>query len=81
MGLKSFNRTGQENTTTEVLRPTVTPAARRRDLLLILVVIGGVLVLGWVAFLRSGLSLIPAENISHGLGDAKTGGGNPDTSD
>lgn len=60
MGLKAFNRTGREDTTTEVLRPRRDPNAVRRNGVLIAVVVAAVCVLFYMAFQRSGLSLIPS---------------------
>lgn len=79
MGLKSFNRTGQENTTTEVLRPTVRPETRRRNALLIAIVLVAVCIMAAMAQQRSQLPFIPSSEDSHGLADhAQTG--NTDTS-
>jgi hypothetical protein len=57
LGLKAFNRTGREDTTTEVLRPKTDPAVARRNMGLIALVIVAFLCASYFVFLRSGLDL------------------------
>ena len=78
MGLRSFNRTGQENTTTEVLRRASTPADRRRNALLIVVALVAIVIMGALAYQRSGLSFIPSADSGEGIGRGHTGADNPD---
>jgi hypothetical protein len=59
MGLKAFNQTGREDTTHEVLRPKVDPSVRRRNAMLVVAVIAAAAIATFVAYQRSGLSLIP----------------------
>ena len=61
-GFKAFNNTGRDDTTTQVLRPQRSPQETRNRMALIAVVVLGVLLLGFVAYQRSGLSLIPSSN-------------------
>jgi hypothetical protein len=59
LGLKAFNQTGREDTTHEVLRPKVDPGVRRRNAMLVAAVIAAAAIATFVAYQRSGLSLIP----------------------
>ena len=56
IGMRGFNRTGREETTTQVLRPQRDPALLRRNMALIAVAVVAFLVVGYMAFERSGLS-------------------------
>jgi hypothetical protein len=56
IGMRGFNRTGREETTTQVLRPQQDPALVRRNVALIAVAVVAFVVGGYLAFERSGLS-------------------------
>ena len=62
MGLKAFNQVGQEEGTTEILRPKVSAAVRQQAIVLIAIVVVLIGVVGFMAFQRSGLPLIPKED-------------------
>jgi hypothetical protein len=65
-GFKGFNAVGREDIAAEVLRPQVDRAARQRAILLIGVVLVLLLVVGYIAYTRSHLSLTPTnENGPH----------------
>jgi hypothetical protein len=70
LGLKAFNQTGREDTTHEVLRPKVEPGVRRRNAMLVAAVVAAAAIATYVAYQRSGLSIIPQvdENSSHSIG-------------
>ena len=51
-----FNQTGREESAREVLKPQVDPNVRRRNAVIIALVIVGVVVIGVLSFARSGLS-------------------------
>lgn len=55
LGLRSFNQTGREDTTTEVLRPKTDPTVARRNMGLIAIVVVAFLISSYFVFLRSGL--------------------------
>lgn len=57
LGLKAFNKTGREDTTTEIIKPQADPKVQQRNLLLIAVVIVAFVVAGYITFERSGLNL------------------------
>jgi hypothetical protein len=61
-GFKSFNNTGRDDTTTQVLRPQRSAQANKNRLVLIAVAIAAIFLLGFIAFQRSGLSLFPSSN-------------------
>jgi hypothetical protein len=56
LGLKAFNQTGRDDTTTKIIRPKTDPKVRNRNLLLTAVVIVGMCVAVYIAFQRSGLT-------------------------
>jgi hypothetical protein len=72
-GLK-FNSTGREDTTVEVMKVQRDPAAGKRTLAIIAVVVLGLTVLGVLSFQRSGLKIGDAlnQNSGHGFGDHQT---------
>jgi hypothetical protein len=55
IGMRGFNRTGREETTTQVLRPQRDPTLLRRNIALIAVAVVAFLFVGYMAFERSGL--------------------------
>ncbi len=63
--LKAFNATGNDDTTTEVLSQQYSPEARKRNVTLIGIVVAALALLLYVAYQRSGLSLIPSADDNH----------------
>jgi hypothetical protein len=57
MGLKGFNQTGRNDTTTEVLRPKTNPALAQRNAILIVIVILAFALSSYFVYTRSGLDL------------------------
>ena len=51
-----FNQTGREDSAREVLKPQVDPSVRRRNAVIIVMVIVGITVVVGLSFARSGLS-------------------------
>ena len=70
LNLKSFNSTGNDETTTDVLRQHVSPATKRRNATMLFVVALAVALLGYVAYQRSGLALIPQAETGRSFGSA-----------
>ncbi|MDX1933432.1 MAG: hypothetical protein SFU56_12555 [Capsulimonadales bacterium] len=71
LGLKSFNQTGRNDTTTEVLRPKTDPAVVRRNFILIGLVVVAFLAAAYFVFQRSGLDWNsiandPSSSFGHG---------------
>lgn len=65
LGLKGFNSVGREDSTYERLKPQISAEQRNRNFLLVSIVIVLLVVVGFLAFKRSGLSLIPSEDNGH----------------
>ncbi|GAB4453596.1 MAG: hypothetical protein OHK0029_06770 [Armatimonadaceae bacterium] len=57
MGLKAFNQTGREETTTNIIRPKKDPKVQQRNILLTVAIVIFFVVAAGIAFSRSGLNL------------------------
>lgn len=74
LGLKGFNQTGRNDTTTEVLRTKTNPAVARRNMALIAIAVVALCISFYVVFRRSGLdlrSIMAPEGNSFGHGHSE----------
>lgn len=61
-GFRGFNRTGREDTTSDVLRPQAAPGLLLRRAIMLGIVVVLLAIVGYLAFSRSHLTLGGAEN-------------------
>lgn len=57
LGLKAFNQTGRDDTTNKIIRPKVDPQVRTRNMMLTAVVVVGMCIALYIAFIRSGINI------------------------
>jgi len=61
-----FNATGNDDTTTQILKQQTDPATVRLRIIVIMAVVCLLLVMGFIQFQRSGLPLIPKDEPENG---------------